>query len=342
VSEARILLVDREKHTASMLADELDRRGYGPILQSPSVLDVPALAGSVADVVILNYHADQPDSLAACGALRAMIPGATIVALASPGPAAKAVRAWAGRSGDIDVIVEKPLAYDRFCATLAGLLGARDSSRKLESKAQRLSMLVPEGALPAAENDVTGEGELFEAGVLFTDIRGSSQLIRSMPPREFFSLLNEQLSEHARLIERHEGSVIKYTGDGVMAIFRGMGRSHLGLRCALQLAASGASQRLPYGVGVAQGLVLAGLIGDSRRAGQRRQFDVVGATVHLSARLCSLAEAGDVVTTASLSAAAKLASPAPRRIGRVSIKGFDDDVDCVAYGPAGMQSGAIT
>ena len=317
-----------------MLSAELASRGFGPIRQ---VADAAGLAATLGDarpgVAIFNYHADQPDSLAACGAIRAMLPEARIVALASPGPALKTVRAWAGAGGCIDVIIEKPLSYDRLSATLAGLLEASDANRKLESKAQKLSRLVPDGALSAAEDSSTGDGELFEAAVLFTDIRGSSQLIRTMPARDFFGLLNELLSEHSKQITRFEGSVIKYTGDGVMAIFRGMGKSYLALRCGLELAAAGASHRLPFGTGIAQGLVLAGLIGDSRQAGQRRQYDVIGATVHLAARLCGVAAAGEVVTTSSLGAVARIGSPAPRHFGPVAIKGFDGGIDCVAFGP---------
>lgn len=332
MSGTNILLLDREAHTASMLVEELASRGFGNVRRVGSGLDLPAAVGqSVPDIVIFNYHADQPESLAACGTIRLMAPLAAIVALASPGPAMKAVRDWSGEGGCIDAVVEKPIFFERFFATLDNLRQAQAASRKLQSQSARLSGLVPEGALLAAESESGADGELFEAAVLFTDIRGSSGLIRSMATRDFFALLNDQLSTHSRLITRFEGSVVKYTGDGVMAIFRGMGKSYLALRCALELARTGAAAPLPFGTGVAQGLVLAGLIGDFNRAGQRRQYDVIGATVHLAARLCSMADAGEAVTTRNLNAIARITTPPPRHLGRVSIKGFERDVDCVAF-----------
>jgi adenylate cyclase len=175
---------------------------------------------------------------------------------------------------------------------------------------------------------------MFEAAVLFTDIRGSSRLIRELPPREFFLRLNQVLSAQTKQISRFEGSVIKYTGDGVMAIFRGMGRSYMALRCGLELASMSHTQELPFGIGIAEGLVLAGLIGDSNHAGQRHQYDVISATVNLASRLCGLAGEGEVMTTRNIEAAARFATPVARPIDGVAIRGFDRKIDCVAFNPA--------
>ena len=170
--------------------------------------------------------------------------------------------------------------------------------------------------------------------VLFTDIRGSSQLIREMAPRDFFEDLNQLLSTQARHVQKYQGSVIKYTGDGVMAVFRGMGRSYLALRCGLELAGISNDRKFPFGIGIAQGLVLAGLIGDSNRAGQRSQYDVVGATVHLASRLCGLANVGEVLTVKSMNVAARVSLPEPRPLPGVSVRGFDNNIDCVVFAPS--------
>lgn len=105
----------------------------------------------------------------------------------------------------------------------------------------------------------------------------------------------------------------------------------MALRCALDLAGASNSHELPFGVGVAEGLVLAGLIGDSSLAGQRRQYDVIGATAHLAARLCGMANSGEVIATRSINTVAKISSPLPRSIGNQSIRGFDSGIDCVAF-----------
>ena len=334
------MLVDSDAYTRGVLLETLAQRGYDDVKIVSNALELPAmLESSQPDVMIFNYQSDKPDSLSACTTVKLMSPQAAIIAIVSPGPALKDVRAWSQRTRCIDVVIEKPLSDERFFMTLRDLLQVKMSLRELQSQTQRLSNLVPEGALSAAESNVDAEGELFEAVVLFTDVRGSTQLIRKMPPRSFFRLLNQSLSAQSSQIRQYQGSVIKYTGDGLMAIFRGTGKSYVALRCALDLARDSNKQELPLGVGLAKGLVLAGLIGDSNRAGQRRQYDVIGATVHLAARLCGMANPGEVITTESINAVAKVDSPAARSIGDVSIRGFNRGIDCIAFNPSKDSTG---
>ena len=335
VKNARLMLIDNDAYTSSVLMEDLARRGYVNVTAVTNALELPALLESAKpDMVIFNYPSDKPESLSACTIVKLMAPKTAIIAIVSPGPTLKAVRKWSQQTQCIDVLIEKPLSDERFFMALRDLLQVKVSLRDLQSKTERLSRLVPEGAMSAVESGVDSEAELFEAAVLFTDIRGSSQLIRKMPTRSFFKFLNETLSAQSHQIRQRQGSVIKYTGDGVMAIFRGMGRSYLALRCALDLAAASNSHELPFGVGVAEGLVLAGLIGDSNSAGQRRQYDVIGATAHLAARLCGMANSGEVIATRNINAVAKICNPIPRSIGNLSIRGFDGGIDCVAFNPS--------
>lgn len=330
---SRIVLVDSDAHTARVLADELGRRGFGPVDLIPGAASLPPLlAEGEADIVIVNHRYQDHGALAACNMVRRIAPECTTVVVTAPGPALQAVRAWARQSLSIDVILEKPFLDERFSLVLANLLTVKASSRQSRTRAERLANLVPAGALLSAEL-ADPQGELFDAAVLFTDIRDSSRLITQMAPREFFAMLNQALSEQTSRIHAAQGSVVKYTGDGVMAVFRGMGRSYLALRCGLELAALSSRQRLPFGVGIAQGLVLAGLIGDAGNIGQLRQFDVIGATAHLAARLCARAEPGQVVATSIVNAVARVRSPAPEPFEQVSIRGFPNPVDCVAFTP---------
>ena len=341
MKNVRLILIDGDSYTASVLAEDLMRRGFDNIQTVSNTLDLPAiLAHAEPDAVIFNYQSDKPDSLSACTTIKLLVPHAAIIAIVSPGPSLKAVRAWSQQTRCIDNIVEKPLSDEHLFKTLTDALNAKVVMREMQSRTERLANMVPEAAMTWVENRVNNDAELFEAAVLFTDVRGSSRLIRQMPPRDFFLRLNQLLSSQGGHVIQHQGSVIKYTGDGLMAIFRGMGRTYLALKCALELARSSDQHELPFGVGVAEGLVLAGLIGDSRRTGQRRQYDVIGATAHLAARLCGLADAGEVVATKSMNVVAKVSSPSPRSIGNVSIRGFDVQIDCVAFKPSIQNSGA--
>jgi adenylate cyclase len=163
--------------------------------------------------------------------------------------------------------------------------------------------------------------ELFEAAILFTDMRGSAELITSTGTREFFRLLNASLSAQSDLVRKHGGEVLKYTGDGLMAVFRGDDRARGALHCACELADPALSADTPFGIGVAEGRVLAGIVGNAP--------DVIGATVHLAARLCSMAEAGEVVATQRVANASGLSLPM-RDIGPLRVRGFASAIDCVS------------
>ena len=222
---SRLMLIDTDPYTAGVLLDELAQRAYDNVRLAANSLELPRFfQESQPDVVIFNYHSDKPDSLIVCSTVKLMVPLAAVVAIVSPGPALKTVRNWARQTKSIDVVIEKPLTDDRFFTTLHELLCVKDTSRELQLKAERLSNLVPEGAMSVIDSQHTNEAEIFEAAVLFTDIRGSSQLIQDIPPNEFFEQLNRLLSQQTQQIHHFEGAVVKYTGDGVMAVFRGMGR----------------------------------------------------------------------------------------------------------------------
>lgn len=334
MKNARLLLIDSDPYTASVVQDELAQRGFLGVQHISTLPEFSLVdSGDLPDMMILNYQNERADLLEACNLVRRNAPRAGVIAIVSPGPALRRVRAWASDTGCIDVIVEKPLSDERFFMALRDLLAVKVMLRTLEQKTERLATLIPEGALSLVDN-VQQEAELFSAVVLFTDIRGSSKFIQELAPRDYFALLNQSLSAQSSLIRRYQGTVVKYTGDGIMAVFRGMGKSYLALSCAITLARQSQEGTLNFGVGLAEGLVLSGLIGDSLKHGDRQQYDVIGATVNLAARFCALAGASQVVAPRQLNALAKIACPVPEPLGLVEIKGFDALFECIAFTPS--------
>ena len=328
----KLLLIDRDDYSSSLLLENLQQRGFASVTRVASGPGLPAAMARLApDVVIFNYHFHQPDDLLNCCAAKLAAPSAAVIAIVSAGPAIKAVRLWAKETGYVDTLIEKPVSDEQLFAALDEVIKARNLSAVLDAKTARLTSLLPEGAVAAARSEHGEEAEMFETAVVFTDIRRSSDLITRMPPRDFFELLNQTLSAQSAHVRQFEGSVVKYTGDGMMAVFRGMGRSYLALRCAIELGRSNSQTLLPFGVGVAEGLVLAGLVGDSQKSGQRRQYDVIGSTVHLAARLCSMAGGSEVLATHKIYASSRITAPPPRHLEPLSIRGFDGTVACVAF-----------
>jgi class 3 adenylate cyclase len=120
------------------------------------------------------------------------------------------------------------------------------------------------------------------ATVLFTDIAGSTQVTASVGDRRWRDLLDEHDRVAAELVTRFQGSLIKETGDGILATFDGPGRA---VRCAI--AMRDAVRRL--GLSVRAGLHTAEV--------ERRGDDITGMAVVIARRICDLAGTGDIVVS---------------------------------------------
>ncbi len=144
-------------------------------------------------------------------------------------------------------------------------------------------------------------GELREATVMFCDIRGFTALTQTMNPAEVIGLLNEHMTVLTRVVTEHHGVVDKFIGDSIMAIFgapKSYGNDALNaVRCAQQMMAeraklNGTSRyKIQIGIGLATGEVVAGNMGSADRS----NYTVLGERVNLAARLCSVAQRGEIV-----------------------------------------------
>ena len=179
-----------------------------------------------------------------------------------------------------------------------------------EAQAQTLRSFVPSGI---AERLGAGQGmelqEECEVTILFSDIRGFSGLAEQLPPRELVVVLARHLAAMAEVVLAHGGTIDKFAGDAVMAVF-GVPEpqpddAERALRCALSMqarqaelnreASAGGTQALGMGIGINSGTVIAGTVG----GGGRLEYTVVGDAVNVAQRLQSDAEAGEVLATAA-------------------------------------------
>lgn len=147
----------------------------------------------------------------------------------------------------------------------------------------------------------TMEGERKLVTILFADISGFTELSEQLGPEQVRGIMNACFDRLVTVIERYEGTVDKFVGDAVMALF-GAPTAHendpeRALRGALDIMAAleafNAEQGTHLGlhIGVNTGLVIAGGIGPP---GQQ-QYSVVGDAVNLAARLEDLSERGEIL-----------------------------------------------
>jgi adenylate cyclase len=184
-------------------------------------------------------------------------------------------------------------------------------ARKLEQEAvarqsfQRLlSPAIAEQVL-SGRVEVKKGGELRDTTVLFTDIRGFTAMSEAKPPQEVVEMLNEYFEQMVEIIFEHEGTLDKFVGDEIMALF-GAPVAHeddayravrvaLEMQDALDRFNGERKERgldaLHVGVGINTGEVVAGYLGSSKAL----EYTVIGDVVNTGARLCSIAKAGEII-----------------------------------------------
>lgn len=143
-----------------------------------------------------------------------------------------------------------------------------------------------------AAGDLTHANRLADVTVLFSDIRGFTNISETMRPVDVFTMLNQNLSIQIDIITAHHGVIDKLNGDEIMAVFEGDDKERDALLCAraivkcLSQEREGQSlERNTVGIGINTGPVFIGSLGND----VLRDFTAVGSTVNLAARLCGLA-----------------------------------------------------
>lgn len=141
------------------------------------------------------------------------------------------------------------------------------------------------------------------ATILFTDIVGFTRLSERMSPREVNQLLNQYFSRMTDIIFEYEGTLDKYLGDGVMAVFGApmekRDDAERAIRAALQmreelvqLKEEGILNRdFNIRIGINSGTVVAGNIGSPKRL----EYTVIGDPVNIASRLESHAHPNQIL-----------------------------------------------
>lgn len=122
--------------------------------------------------------------------------------------------------------------------------------------------------------------------VMFSDIRGFATLSESMSPQENFDFINAYLRCVSPEVRRHQGFIVKYLGDGMMAIFPQSSADAIsaGIAQLRQVQQSNPNSSLPpinVGIGIHYGPMMVGIVGEA----QRMQGDAFSDDVNLTARL---------------------------------------------------------
>lgn len=233
----------------------------------------------------------------------------------------------AGQCGYCGFVLD---AAARFCGgcgrprTMPTLIGAHALSF-LQSK-------VPAALIDRIHSGTPGPGERKHVTVLFADIRGSTELIDGLDPEEALEVIGPILQRIMDAVHQHDGLVNQTRGDGVMALFGApiASEDHGVQACRAALAIretihefNQASQRgIEVRIGVNSGHVVIHSIGNNLSM----NYDAVGKSVHLAARMEELAAPGKIMLASSTFQLAKgFISALP--LGMTKVKGVSSPVE---------------
>jgi adenylate cyclase len=181
----------------------------------------------------------------------------------------------------------------------------------------------PDGAAALA-------GDRRPVAVLFSDVRGFTPLSEGLAPEHIARILTEYFTEMADCVFRHGGTLDKFLGDGLMALWgaplAGEDDAGRALQAAVDMMdaldalnarwAHDGQPTLAVGIGVNYGDAFAGNIGSARRM----EYTVIGDVVNTAARLCACAEGGEILVGDALRAALR-GGPALRERTPLPLRG---------------------
>jgi adenylate cyclase len=166
-----------------------------------------------------------------------------------------------------------------------------------------ISTQVADKILTALENgklELAGEEQ--EVTVVFADARNFTSISEKVPPEELVRTLNYYLTIIIKAISKYDGTINKFGGDSVMAIWNApvenRGHALLSIKAALyaQRAIEEWQERgmklpqIEFGIGINTGRAVSGNVG----ATDRLEYSVIGDTVNTAARLASATPGGKV------------------------------------------------
>ena len=182
------------------------------------------------------------------------------------------------------------------------------------------------------EGAIELRGKKYFMSVYFSDIRGFTSFSEKMDPVELSELLNKYFTPMSEVITRHQGTIDKYIGDAIMAMFgapinykdHALQACNAALGCIAQLEKLNADFALrnwpviKIGIGINSGYMNAGNIGSETI----QNYTVIGDSVNLASRLESLTKEHEVqIIISEFTYEIVKAHFKCRELGKVSVKG---------------------
>ena len=332
-----ILVVDDNPMNLDILQTRLSVHGYDILTAADGEEALAVAREKLPDLILLDIMMPKLDGIEVCKRLKAD-PSLPIMPIIMVTAKADSKDIVAGLDAGGDEYLTKPLDQAALVARVKSMLRAKalhdtvqEQAARLEAQAAELAQLnrtlekrvqeqVSEldrvGRLKRffspqlAELIVSGGAEdplrshRREVTVVFLDLRGFTAFAETSEPEEVMGVLREYHAATGKLILEHEGTLERFTGDGMMIFFNDPvpvpNPAERAIRMALairdqvsDMTAKWQKQGydLHLGIGIAQGYATIGAIGFEGRW----DYGAIGTVTNLSARLCGEARGGQIL-----------------------------------------------
>ena len=322
----KVMVIDDSALACNLVEQGLSVLGYEVHSWQDPFLALEAVGSFAPRIVLTDLDMPGIDGAELCRRLK-QGPSASVPVLILTANDAEAQRVGGLRAG-ADDYVHKGVSMEELAARMENILKRTNETDRIRRLfARYTSDAVVEEILKSGE--VVLSGEKRDVTVLFADIRNFTSIAETYPPDQVMGLLNGVLGRLTDAVLAHGGTLDKFLGDGVMAVF-GAPVAHdddaaRAVRAALQMMASVAEQNstaehvtpLQLGIGINTGLVVAGSVGSARRT----EYTCIGDAVNVAARLCSIAGGGEILVGASTAERAARAGWPSESLPPVKLKG---------------------
>ena len=345
----KVLVVDDTAVNVKLLGDLLAVKGYTVITAASGKEALEKIEAERPDLVLLDVMMPGMTGYEVCRRLREnpatlMLPVVMVTAL---DPAQERVK---GIEAGADDFLTKPINQPELLARVRSLLRVKmlhdeltELNRTLEARVttqvgqlERLGRLKRFFSPQLVEAILSGGAEdplkshRRDITVVFIDLRGFTAFAETAEPEEVMHVLGEYHADMGQLVVQHEGTLERFTGDGMMIFFNDPVLVENPAERAVRMAVAMRSRvaelakrwrkrdyDLDFGIGIAHGYATLGAIGFEGRW----DYGAIGPVTNLAARLCAEARPGQILVSRRVFTAVEhLVEAAP--VGELALKGF--------------------
>jgi class 3 adenylate cyclase len=357
---ARILVVDDVAENREILQLRLESRGYVVETAVDGADALARIAASPPDLILLDVMMPGIDGFEVCRRLRAdsAIPFVPIILVTASNETKSLVT---GLDAGADDFLSKPVDNAALLARVRAMLRIKALHDQVQKQAHELASFNAEleGRVKAQVDEIDRVGRLKrflapqlaqaivasgdesimqshrrDIAVLFCDLRGWTSFAETAEPEETMTLLGEYHDALGPLIHEAEGTLDRFTGDGLMVFFNDPlpcpdpAERAVRLAVCMREAVRGLNHtwrrrghQLGFGLGVAQGFATLGRIGFKDRI----DYSAIGSTPNLAARLCSEALDNQILISQRVALAVESIAEL-EELGEVPLKGLSRPV----------------